>query len=1044
MLRRAFSTILLCAVVLFPALLLSQGAIITGKVTGESGEPLAGANVFIELTNLGSATDESGAYQFTVPADIVQDQEIDLVARFIGYKTKTVKVKLTAGTIKQDYQLREDVLKMDAIVVTGVMTETPREKLAFTVATVSDEQIEMAPAVNAVSGLRGKVAGVKVVQGSGTPGTGVSVALRGQTSLTKTSQPLYVVDGVILGANQVDIDALDIESIEVVKGAAAASIWGSRAQNGIISIKTKRGTNLGLNQTRFTIRSEFGINKIPYKQLNSQHHEFKIKDGQFVDDAGNPVDFGDAVLDDDAGYTFQDKAFPPPTYDHIKLFFDPGNFYRNSATISHNSAATNYRFALGQVREQGAVSGLEGYKRYNARLNFDHHIAPGLQLNFTGYYAGSTRDDGQSAAPNPFFGLMFMNPNADLLAPNDDGTPFKIQPDPRTLEENPLYATHNAEIAYDRQRIQSSIGLRWAPVRWFDLSSNFSFDRSDRLRERYYFRGFKTIDGGLNTGQYDKLESHDQAINADVTGTFTKAFGELTTRGQLRYLVERTEFANTYAWGQDLTVNQVRDLGVVQGDKDINSAFEEVRSAGYYGIFGLDYRDRYIADFLVRRDGSSLFGPENRWNTYFRVSGAYRMSQESWWFAPTAINEFKLRYSLGTAGGRPSFQDQYETFTVSSGNVSKGNLGNKTLKPERATEQEIGIDMVFYDRLSLQLTYATTLIEDQLLNVPLAGYFGFSNRWQNAGTLKNNTWEATLDASVLRSRDMSWNFSIVFDRTRQEITEFDLPAYRYGPGTAFYNRKGEVFGAMYGRLWMTDKGELATHNGGIHANSLDQFDVNDDGLLVPVGSGNTYRDGVSENLWGTKIEIDGVSYDWGFPVGYINEEGSDFVRIGTVIPDFNMGFSTTFRWKGFAAYFQLDSEIGGDIYNNTRQWGYREFRNIDVDQFGKAEESKKPIDYYAELYNVNAVNSWFIEDGTYLKLRELNFSYTFNRMQMAGFLGGFIKQFQFGVIGRNLLTFSGYKGFDPEVGQGDATLLRYDGFGYPNYRTFTGYIEFEL
>ncbi len=1057
--NRTFAALLMFAVLFAPALVWSQSATITGKVTDEAGEPLVGANVFIELTNLGAATDENGNYSFTVPASVVKGQEVKLTARFIGYHSETVRIRLNPGTITQNFTLKEDVLKMDAIVVTGVMGETPKEKLAFTVASVGEEKLQMAPAVDAMSSLKGKVAGAKIIKGEGQPGTGVSVKLRGATSITGTSAPLFVVDGVILGADQVDIDALDIESIEVVKGAAAASLYGSRAANGVVQIRTKRGRRVGTGKTNLLIRNEFGINELPLegKKFISQSHQFRIdENGQWLDADGNPVDFGSAALDNDNPdpnapnkYVFQDNPFPPPLYDHMKLFFDPGNFYRNYAAISYSSPHTNYRLSFGNVREPGVVIGQEGYRRQNMRLNFDHHVRPGLDLSVTAYYSSSKRDDARpNNAPNPFFGLMFLNPNVNLLEPNEDGTPYKIQPDPRTLEENPLYAVNTAEIDYRRQRIQGSISLRFAPTNWFDIQGNFSFDRSDRNNEEYYPKGFKTIDATqINLGRYEKYNAFDEAINANITATFTKAFGDLTNRTQVQYLFESTRFSDTFTAGIDLAVVDTRDLDVVNGEKFIGSSSSRVKSAGYYFITGLDYKDKYIADILVRRDGSSLFGPESRWNTYYRVSAAYRMSQEPWWFTDK-INEFKIRYSLGTAGNRPAFEAQYETFSVSSGIVSKQNLGNKKLKPEFATEQEFGLNLGFLDRFSMELVYSKTVVEDVLLLVPLAGYYGFRNQWRNAGTLESKTFEATLDASLLQTRDMQWTATLVFDQTDQVITEFDLPAYRHGYNGAFYNRKGEKFGAMYGRLWMTSKSQLDRYMGGIHANSKDQFDVNDDGLLVAVGSGNTYKDGVRKNLWGTKVVIDGVEYDWGMPIGFIDENGNEHQKIGDVIPDFNLGFSSTFRWKGFTAYILFDAEVGGQIYNNTRQWAYRELRHADVDQFGKPEELKKPIDYYARLYDVNNVNSWFIEDGTYMKLRELNVSYSFNKGQISEFLGGtlgsFLNRITIGVIGRNLLTWTNYKGFDPEVGRGDATLYRVDAFRYPNYRTITGILELEF
>jgi hypothetical protein len=423
------------------------------------------------------------------------------------------------------------------------------------------------------------------------------------------------------------------------------------------------------------------------------------------------------------------------------------------------------------------------------------------------------------------------------------------------------------------------------------------------------------------------------------------------------------------------------------------------------------------------------------------------VAQESWW--PIGfIDEFKLRYSRGTAGGRPRFNAQFETFNVSGGTVSKGVLGNKELKPEFATENEYGIDMILGGRVQATVTYAQSVVEDQILNAPLPAFFGFGSQWINAGTLTSKTWEASLQASILSTPTVGWDLSVVFDRTRQQITEFTIPPFRWGSQkTVFFNRLGEDFGTMYGLRFATDCGGLNADATG----SCAEFDVNDEGYLVWVGAGNTFQDGISGSLWGTNTTMGTTDFDWGMPFGVdsILEDGttiSDFLRIGNTTPDFNFGVAQTFRWKNLSLYTLFDAQIGGDVYNGTKQWSYRDQRHGDNDQAGKSDGDKKPTNYYRVLYNTNAASTHFVEDASYLKFRELSLRYTLNQRALQDVFGGFLNRVSLAVVGRNLITWTDYTGFDPEIGGGggNAAIERVDMFDYPNYRTFTGSIEIQF
>jgi hypothetical protein len=332
------------------------------------------------------------------------------------------------------------------------------------------------------------------------------------------------------------------------------------------------------------------------------------------------------------------------------------------------------------------------------------------------------------------------------------------------------------------------------------------------------------------------------------------------------------------------------------------------------------------------------------------------------------------------------------------------------------------------------LVYARNKTTDQLIQVPLPAVFGYNTQWQNAGTVESNTIEATLETMLVQRPDFQWSINVVADRTRSDITEFNRGCF----GTTPYYCAGERIGTIRGYRFLNGPGELP----GAVAGQASEFQVNDDGLLVWVGPGNSFRDGVTKNLWGTTTTIDGVTYKWGQPILERDEaKVAKQVVIGDVNPDFNLGIGQNLQWRGFSLYALFDAKFGGDLYNNTRQWAYRDYNHADYDQANKAEELRKPVGYYQDLYFTNSITNWYIEDGTFVKFRELSAQYSFNRNQLQSLFGGLgMERLTVGLIGRNLLTWSDYSGFDPEVGN-LFDFDGFDGFGYPNFRTFTAKID---
>ena len=881
-------TVLLLLVPLGP--LAAQGVgRITGTVTDSaSGRPIADVAITVGGTRAGGTTDAQGRFSIVnVPAG---PRTLD--ARRIGYQPAVGRAVTVpdGGSVTVDFKLRETALTLQAMVTTGVVDPTSGTRVPFTVGRVSAENLPV-PATNALDAIQGKIAGVTVVP-TGQPGEGTNILLRTPTSINKSNAPLVVVDGVIqstaFGASSAEIESMDIESIEVVKGAAAASLYGSRASSGVLQIRTRRGTGIGEGTTRWSLRSEMGTNSLAGQIHWAQNHYYQTDaEGNYINAAGAVVPRSQRVALP-AYKRFQDVTYKDPVYDQVDRFFDPGNFVKNSFNVSQNSGKTNWFLSYVNSREDGVVLNKGKFQQNDVRLNLDHRPSEKFSLGVSGYYSRSNR---QELFGDTFFDLINQAPDVDLRQPDPDGVPYIYQPDPTEgREENPLYVLHTEDRQRNRSRTQGSVEGRYLPTSWLTIDGQVSYDRSDRRLDFFLDQGYKTeLNGNVGYGNISQTTGTTNTLNASASANFLKKFGEYTLRSTARALLEREGNQVTEATGENFAVPGVNSLDNATV-RFVSSEYEEIKATGYFFTLGADYKGKYIADGLIRRDGSSLFGANERWNTYYRMSGAWRMAQESWW-GISSINEFKLRASQGTAGGRPSFSDQYETYTFNTaGGVTKQNLGNKNLRPEHATETELGIDAIIKERYSLQLTYAKSRVIDQLVQVPLPGFFGYSQQWQNAGTVEGNTYEATLEAQLVKRPSVSWRAGLVIDRSRSEITEFDRTCFT--TNTIAYRCAGVGLTEMYGFQFLKDRACLPA-DAQARAN---EFDVNDEGLLVWVGldangQPKKYTQGETPTGgWGTTATIGTSSYGWGLPIQRKDSAGNGAVlKIGDGLPTLQMG-----------------------------------------------------------------------------------------------------------------------------------------------------------
>ena len=1067
---------------LLSGLLLGQFKV-SGTITGaKSGDKLVGANVIVEGTETGTSTDVDGNYSLTVPAGLSRAK---VTARYIGYKQATVTVT-ASGT--QDFSLKEDVLKMDAVMVTGVAGALTKTKTPFAIDKIDSDVLELAPATTIESLIRGKSAGVKVVKASGEPGYAASVQLRGATSINasgRSQAPLYIIDGIIIdpsisGSPMGDISPDDVQSIEIIKGAAGASEYGARAANGVIAITTKRGSEIGLGQTRFNYKMEQGYNELNGSIETNGSHFYKVDSatGYFIDsDSGEPYDPRDDTKNPEpnnyadssyaVGYYFADQPYKyvatgepgdgsptmlpdnggRPGFNHVDRFFSDGNFTKHNFSMSRNAENYNVFVSLSNHSEDGVFGDfIDGFNRNTFRLNTDLNLPYGIKLGFSSLLSKSLKEEANTGA---FFDITFFPWDVDILKKDPDGE-YYIQPDPRNQEEaNPVYQIANNERLSTRNRTLLGTNFSWSITPQFKAVGSMSFDRSARQWKNYYPKGWLTVtpSPNYNDGNLGRSATSEEAINGDVGLTYATQRGDmdLIVRGRYNYESYNYNYNSGSAW--KLAVGDVPQLETGT-EKSVNSSNEIVNSDGANVGAQMDFKDRYIVDVTLRQDRSSLFGPENRVNNYYKFSGAYRMSEEGFWGGLKGLfPEFKVRFSQGTAGVRPAFSQQYETWSVAGGNISKSVLGNKELKPQTTTETEYGIDFSIMDRVSVEFTQSSSINEDQLLPVPLAGFYGYSSQWRNAGTLEADATELSINASVINTRDMSLTMGLNWDTYDQRITEFDMPSYLYSAGgpKVFYMKNETQYASFWGTKWIRETSELLADD----QQYSSQFQINDEGFLVWVGEGNTYKDGIAKTLWGKASSDMSATYNWGRPIQYVDVDSKTpkLHQIGTSVPDFGYAFNVNFRFQGLRVYALFDGQSGGNIYNRTRQWGAREAATGDVDQYGKPDGLKKPTIYYRDLYHVNAPNDFYVEDASYTKLREL--AVKFNVASLVEMRGFGITGLNVGIVGRNLITWTNYRGYDPEVGRGGGELgsavnARVDSYTYPNYRTFSFTVDIDF
>ena len=1022
----------------------AQDIQIKGTVTGaDDGEPLPGVSVLVKGTTTGTATTVNGDYTLTVPANAT------LVFSAVGYETAEIAV---AGQTQIDVELTSKTVDLDEVIVAAMATGTPKKKLTVSVDKVGAEELELVPATSAASALQGKVAGITVLNSSGNPGQSSALRLRGSTQLTGTQDPLILIDGVLFGGQLADINIDDIASFEIVKGASASALYGSRAGAGVLVITSKRGNIVREGKTEIRVRNEYGFQQLAKKMDLATHHVYKLADDYASVNTYTkyygvtyPADYAGGASDDLIGsrQVDYDGYIDNPygkLYDYQDELFTNGEYLTNYISVATNTGKTRIFLSFENNKNEGIVWETKGSSRQNFRINIDHNITDKLKLSSstllrlgkidmpqareaTEYGGDEAYGGGQGSF---IFNMLFMEPDVDLSQKSPEGFSLKdyyYLPNPWSQEiENPKHALYYEQREMKRRGMLENLNANYDITKWLSANADYAFERGFGYFTRIRPKGYQAenqvyIDGQL----YDY--SHE-FFHQTFTGSLNvyKQLGIVLAKAKVAYLYENLWEKEFSVTGNGLAASDITSLDGVTGAKLIESYEAQEIARNYFGILDLDVKDRYLFSFLYRYDGSSLFGENNRWNPYYRVSAGYRITED---LKIPGVQELKIRGAIGTSGQRPGFDYQYETYYMYQGNLSKSTIGNKDLKPSETTEMEVGLNAEFLNRVSLEVVASQSETKDAFVEVPLSAATGYEAQWRNAATLQGKSFEASLGINVIKAKSVSWDWNFTFDRVRQKVKELDAPAFQVGPGanevSAFYLRDNETFGMMYGYDWVKTLDQMANQLPA--GRTIEDYTVNADGYVIAAGT-----EGTTAEL---PIILDQDA-----------DGASDFVKIADMNPDFHLAFNSVLRYKNVGLSMLWDWKQGGDIYNVTKQWLYRDNRHGDMDVYGLPENEKKSMYYYQTLYSAANVNSHFVEDGTYLKLRELSLFYnvTGKFFEKSGI--PFIKGLKVGAIGRNVLTFTQYSGWDPEVSAGtDLTNYAMDIYNYPNFRTITFSLE---
>jgi len=1039
-------------------LVMSQTVQISGTVTGqEDGLPIPGVSVTVKGSTLGTLTGADGTYNLTVP-----QRAATLVFSFIGMKTLEVAIE---GRSRIDAVLQEDLVGLDEVVVTAMGISREKKSLGYAVQDISSKEIARAANPNLGTGLSGKLAGVEVRQSSGMPGAPSTILIRGARSFSDNNQPLYVVDGMPIVSNadygqgvtgsyssarSLDIDPNNIESIDVLKGQAAAALYGMRASNGVIVITTKSGKSASKGIPTVNVTSSYTMDKIAVlpdvQQTWAQGYyedfypAYSYSWGPRIADLPDIPTYGGNAQGNPGKWFDPYKGLwvSPVAYNNAKNFFKKGGTWYNGVNISNATALGNYMMGLSSTNQDAIVDN-SGMKRYIANASGTVNLGDKWKAGFSGNYSDVKLRKLPSGNDSWLFTVYGAPASFDLM-----GTPYhqegplgqyrQISYRRGAVGENPRWALENNKFIERTRRFFGNSYLEYDPISWLNVRYQVGVDTYATDNENVYEKGSTATGQYMPTGAnyptpadpvFDYISPtggriNNYGINRSVFNSLLNVtFNKNITDDLNLMVIVGNEFTNSMSRSWTMTGSGFTVPGWQNMSNTTTQTADESkgrgRTVGTYGNLALSYKNMLYLNGTGRYDIVSSMPHGARSFFYPSVSLGFVFTELPALKGNKILPYGKIRGSVAQVGQAGTYNEKiYYLGGASSGYLSDGivyplggvsgfrpnsTLYDPNLKPQNTRNWEAGIELKFLDnRIGIDYTYSYQNATDQIFDVPMAGSTGYSSFVTNAGEMTSKAHELVFYVSPVRTPNFEWNINVNFTKIKNEVVSLAEGIESVGlvgfttPYVAAF--AGQTYPTIYGEMMARD----------------------DKGNIL--------------------IDDDPESYYYGMPMS----GGSG--KIGDVSPDFIMSFTNTLSYKWISLSAQFDWKQGGDIYSGTNRLmalygaaAYTEDRTTPF-QYKDMQNAKGvgvlattgavnnitrggPDDIWAypDFYNdvMGSIDEMNVYENSYFKLREVALNITLPRKIVAPIK---MKGASISLIGRNFLLWSTLPNVDPETSQG--------------------------
>jgi TonB-linked SusC/RagA family outer membrane protein len=1033
-----------------------QSVVITGKVTdAETQQGLPGASVLVVGTTNGTITDVDGNFSLNTDAS---GNSIKIAISFIGYSGNSVDVQIANGsTAPVNVALQPDIRSLDEVVVTGSTLKQAKRELGNNITSVSSSLIERSGANNLFNALQGKVPGAQITQNSGDPAGGMTIRLRGVKSLSGPSDPLYVIDGVIVSnstanvsqtalGNQVgeaavgnnrlvDINPSDIETLNVINGAAAAAQYGSRAANGVVLITTKKGksgaprisfsTSVTMNELRkkvpiTTHGKQFGFSALRLHTIGG------LTNAQLPTYIPQPGETFTALTRDGVVSNLRTNLVDVTRYDYQDQIFQKGYGTDNNLSINGGNDKTQYFTSVSYSRNQGIIKGTD-FTRYNIRARIEQRLADWAKMSVGLSYANSFSNE--KANGNVFYSpinsINITNNIYDITQRDGAGKLLAVEP----TRVNPLSTVEDMNFTQSINRTINDLQLNLTPMKGLGIDLIVGVDAFTQngrgLIKPYPYQATAGLPAErYPTGYASNASNSVLQFNTDLNVSYEK---QLTSDLKLNaiiggsYQYQRTDFQRASGEGLAPFIETVSGAGsaVTAG-----YGLPQFSLSGYFAQATLGYKNLAFITGAVRRDQSSIFSESERTQTYPKVSGSFVLSDLDFWkkaIPASAVSLIKLRSSWGQAGnlvGLDPFsrfwQFQPTPYLGRNTIVPSSQLANPNVRPERMSEFEFGTDIAFWNnKINVGATFYSQSISDLVVSRGTASSEGGLSIVNNVGTMENNGFEISLNVVPIKTQNFTWDVTLIYNQNRNKVTKLGSPTISIGnsAGAPVFLIEGAPASVFYGTTIARDaKGNpLLTPQG---------FLQNERGIqnsLAPLTYSQS-RDAVT----GQPVFGPGVSA----------------VRtiVGDPNPDWTGSLMSNLAYKNFNFNFLFDFVQGVEVFNADK----RTRENVGIGPITEQEMRGEIVRGY--IFAIGPIEEWRVDNGSFVKLREIGLSYNL-KSPIKG-----ISNVNIGLSGRNLISWDNYNGYDPETNAGgNSDRVRGVDFGnVPIPRTYKAQITFSF